>query len=248
MRPRARLLLRLILRTSGLVVGVHEAQRALLHEQLGVAEIRIQVIANGVPNNVEAPLNRKYLGLAETDLVVILVAALRPEKRPDVFVRALALAQQQQPRLRGLLVGDGPERAQAEALAAELQAPVTFLGQRSDVSALLRTSDIFCLTSDTEAAPMAILEAMAAGLPVVSTDVGGIAELLAAAGSGFCVPAGDTVAIAAQLVALADDEQTRRTLGELATRHHAATHTVDHMAQEYGRAFQTLFPEERRAL
>ena len=240
-RPRARLLLRAILRTSNLVVAVHEAQRELLSDRLQVAEGRIAVIANGVPSNCDAPLDRQSLGLTDTDVVVILVAALRPEKRPDVFVRALALAQARQPRLRGLLVGDGPERAQAEALAVELGAPVAFLGQRSDVPALLRTSDIFCLTSDTEAAPMAILEALAAGLPVVATDVGGIAELLGSAGSGFVVPAGDHAAIAEHLLALAGDEAQRRTLGERAARHHAATHTVEHMAREYGRAFQSLF-------
>jgi glycosyltransferase involved in cell wall biosynthesis len=116
---------------------------------------------------------------------------------------------------RATLVGDGPARPEtATAIALHgLDAKVELLGARDDVRDLLASSDIFVLSSRCEGHPISILEAMAAGLPVVATNVGGVAESVVHGQTGVLVPAGEVAALAAALRLLVEDEQLRRRLG-----------------------------------
>ena len=116
-----------------------------------------------------------------------------------------------------LLVGDGPERVVVET-AARLAPAVSLLGHRNDVEDLLRAADVFVLTSEQEAVPMSMLEAMAAELPLVATDVGGLRGVILPGENGWLVPVGDHAALAARLLELASDPARRTEMGSASAR------------------------------
>src|SRR5207248_3814804 len=121
----------------------------------------------------------------------------------------------QEPHARLVLVGDGPERAGVEAQVRELNLgeKVRFLGTRKDVAQLLHGADLFLLTSVSEGIPLTVIEAMAAGLPVVATDVGGLREVVADGLTGLLAPAKDAAALADCVWRLAGDPELRRRMG-----------------------------------
>jgi glycosyltransferase involved in cell wall biosynthesis len=143
---------------------------------------------------------------------VVMVGRLAAPKDPVTLVRALA-------RVEGspfvaTIVGDGPDRPEVEAeiRAAGLEGVVELAGERHDVPSLLADADVFVLSSRSEGAPLSVLEAMAAGLPVVASAVGGLPEMVDGA-TGLLVPAGDAAALAAALEQLLADSALRRRLG-----------------------------------
>lgn len=170
-----------------------------------------------VPNGIDLARFSAALGAtprAPRDPPVIgTVAALREEKNLARLIRAFALAVRDRPA--GLvIVGDGPERASLTGLAAQLGVAerVTFTGHRDDTPALYAGFDLFALTSDTEQMPLSVIEAMASGLPVVSTDVGDVRAMLAPENGGY-VGARDDSAIAGLLTALLANPGDRGRIG-----------------------------------
>jgi glycosyltransferase involved in cell wall biosynthesis len=138
----------------------------------------------------------------------------------DLFLEAIAAARRSIPRVRGLVVGDGPARAAAEERALSLgllPRHVTFLGERSDVPALLRTADMLLLSSDEEGFPNVLLEAMAAGLPVVTRPAGDAAAVVKQGETGFVVPGG-AEELAERVALLARAPELRRRMGEQGRR------------------------------
>jgi glycosyltransferase involved in cell wall biosynthesis len=176
--------------------------------RLGYRRERIEVIPNGIapPDPVSAA---RLAG--DGEFAVLCAARLQIEKRADRFVRAVAGARRSDPGIRGFLVGDGSERGALERLAAG--SGVELLGERSDVPSLLAGADAFMLTSDAEALPISILEAMAYGVPVIAPDLGGTPELVAHGETGLVVPPGDVPALERALVELASDPGLARQLG-----------------------------------
>lgn len=232
-RRRAALLALLARRLTG-VIAVSPDQVAEW-TALGLAPERIAVIPNGVelapvpPQRSDA---RRALGIDQSAIVALLVASLKPLKRVPDFVAALRRARQVQPHLLGLIAGDGPMAAQVRASAGGDPA-IRMLGFRSDVAHLLAAADMLVLTSQYEAAPMAVLEAMAAGLPVLATRVGAIPELLADGESGVLFEPGDTAALAAALVRLAGDPRERDRLGSCGRRRCEQRWPAQAMAAQY---------------
>ena len=114
-----------------------------------------------------------------------------------------------------VIVGDGPDRERVEDELARnsLERRVRLLGERDDVPGLLSDGDVFVLASRSEGLPLSVIEAMAAGLPVVASDVGGLRELVCDAETGVLVPPGEPVALADALRPLLADRQLRRRLG-----------------------------------
>lgn len=173
-----------------------------------------------------APAERKAalraeLGFAPDDVVSICVARFAPQKAHDVLLRAFDRARRAPggERLRLLLVGGDPfgdGRERAERLAAELALgdAVRFAGIRRDVPALLGASDVFVMSSLWEGLGLVFLEAMAARLPVVSTRVSAVAEVVVDGETGLLVPPAQDEPLAAALVALAGDPARRASLGE----------------------------------
>src|SRR5918995_1184090 len=189
MRHHQRLLTRLVAPRVDRVIAVTSRQIGPL-ARLGYRRERIEVIANGVFDSVR----------------------LEPEKGVGVFIRAVDAARRSRPAIRGLVAGEGPERPRLERLAAG--SGVELLGVRDDVADLMAAADAVALTSEAEALPMSVLEAMAAARPVIVTDVGGMAEAVVPGETGLLVPAGDAEAAARALVELASDRERAGRMGE----------------------------------
>jgi glycosyltransferase involved in cell wall biosynthesis len=237
LRPHQRALTRLVAPLVDRVIAVTTRQLEPLRRR-GYRADRIVVVPNGLfKADVELRKQRedarRELGLDERDFAVVCVANLRAEKGVRAFVEAVAEARRQVPALRGLLAGDGPERARIEALAGD---DVRVLGSRGDVPDLLGACDAFCLLSEAEALPMSILEAMALGRPVVTTDVGGTTEAVVHAQTGLVVPPRDNAAAAAALARLAAQPEWARQLGEHGRERQLERFSGDAMVDAYERA------------
>jgi glycosyltransferase involved in cell wall biosynthesis len=187
----------------------------------GVPAERLRVIYNApTPHPPELPARetRHRYGFTESDFVVVCVARLAPWKGLDVLIRALRVAQQWAPALRLLVVGDGEERPTLEMLAAPLGRAVLFTGElpRGEALAALTAADLVALVSGYEGLSHVLLEAMAAGRPIVASAVGGNLELIGDGDNGLLVPYGDERALAARLALLAGDPAIGQRLGQQA--------------------------------
>lgn len=231
---------RLILRWLDFVVGVSTDQ-ALAWNARGYPAERFVVIPNGVDAQVVPEPReqiRRELSIPPQAIVALIVATLRPLKQVPVFVAAVRRARETHPDLIGLIAGSGPEQAAIEADVLGDPA-IRLLGQRSDVPRLLKAADMFVLTSRYEAAPMSILEAMAAGLPVVGARVGGIPDSVVHGESGLLVTSGDVEGTARSLAQLAGDGELRARMGAEAKRLFGERWTADAMADAYARLLET---------
>jgi glycosyltransferase involved in cell wall biosynthesis len=139
-------------------------------------------------------------------------------------------------------VGDGPDREEIRAAvaAAELEDRIELLGERHDVPALLATADIFVLSSRSEGLPIALLEALAQGLAVVASDVGGVAEAVVDGESGLLVPAGDPTALAGALQLLLTDPDLCRRLGANARVRCETSFALDSWRDAHVRLYEDL--------
>ncbi|MEU5841260.1 glycosyltransferase [Rhodococcus sp. NPDC047139] len=203
--------------------GVAEAQRAFMTDDLGCPAEKITVVHNGVDTSLYDPEDDRSvlpeLGIPGDVPTVGIVAALRPEKDHDCFLRAARQVVDARPDVRFLVVGDGPCRPELEALVDEsdLRENVVFTGSRSDIPRLLRALDLVVLSSySIECFPMALLEAMASGRPAVCTAVGGVPEMLVDGVTGRLVPARDARSLADAMLALLDDPELARKMGRSA--------------------------------
>lgn len=183
---------------------------------------------------------RERNGYAADDLLIVSVARLEPQKNPLGLIEAFAAAGQDRP-WRLLLAGDGRMRSAAQKRAEELgvERRVDFLGIRTDIPELLAACDVFVLASDWEGSPIAVIEAMASGLPVVATAVGGVPELVEDGVTGALVPPGETAAFARSLARLANDPEARRRMSGRA-RGRAARFSVRTMIDGYSALFERV--------
>jgi glycosyltransferase involved in cell wall biosynthesis len=169
----------------------------------------------------EAEALRARLGVAGGERVVLAVGRLSAEKAHADLLSAFRLLPEAAPGVKAklLIVGDGPERARLEAAAAShgLSGRVLFIGQVSDVRPYYAAADALALPSHTEGSPYVLLEAMAAGLPVVATSVGGVPEMVADGESALLVPARDPRAMAAALARVLTDGGLARALADNAS-------------------------------
>ncbi len=200
------------------VVAISEGVRAMLIES-GVAPARISVVPSGVEADRFAPsaeartrVRRQYAA-PDDACVLIVVGALAVRKGHDVLLDALARLGD--PTLVVWCAGAGAARAALEAQRATLglDAQVRFLGRVDDVAGLLAGADVMVMPSRQEGLGVAALEAMAAGLPVIASRVGGLPEAVVDGDTGLLVPADDAAALAAAIARLAGNRDLRRRLG-----------------------------------
>jgi glycosyltransferase involved in cell wall biosynthesis len=233
-RRHQRLLTHTLSRTVDRLVAVSESQVTEL-ERLGYRAAQITVIRNGVPTPAATrSLDevRDALGVAAANVVVLLVATLRPQKNVPLFLAAVERAHADEAAIRGFVAGGGPLLQETRALAGSGGA-MSVLGERADVPDLLAAADIVCLSSHTEATPMVLLEAMAHGKPIVATNVGGNAEIVVDGETGVLVPPGDVDEFAAALVGLARDPAARQALGARARARHEELFSLERMVNDY---------------
>jgi glycosyltransferase involved in cell wall biosynthesis len=183
---------------------------------------------------------RRELGVSDHEIVVGTVAVMRPQKRLDLWLQTLRHVVDQGVAVIGLIVGDGPLRADLERHAAELSLTgrVRFPGLQSPIAPWLAAMDLFLITSEFEGLPLALLEAMASRLPVVATAVGGIPEVIEDGRSGVLVPIPDPRWLAERARELLLDPERRREMGLEAKRRVEREFSVERMAQELEREYR----------
>lgn len=211
----ARLALAFVARHCTRIVAVSQSVADSL-AACGVPPTKLQVIPNGVNIDHFMPLAssraeaRALLNLPEMAFVVASAARFSPEKGLDVLIQAARLRR----HMTFVIAGDGP---QFEAQSNGLPPNVRLLGRLDDIRPLLFAADVFAVPSRREGQGIAALEAMAAGVPVVASHVGGLAEMLSDGETGLLVPPDDPEALAAALSRLQDDSRLRQNLAQSAS-------------------------------
>jgi glycosyltransferase involved in cell wall biosynthesis len=196
-------------RDEGLALGIGEpSQYHLIRSGIEIGAYR--------DVQVDRAAMRASLGIPADAIVIGNVGRLSPPKCPELMVQAFARLATRHANAHLVLVGDGWQRAEVEAEVARLGLTprVHLLGLRRDVPELLRTFDVFMMSSSREGLPRTLPQAMAAGLPVVATHVGGIPDAVHEGETGFLVPSGDVAALADRLERLVSDPALRVRLGE----------------------------------
>jgi len=206
------------------------------------------VIPNGIPiadyqhPSISRQVWRKEQGYEEGDVLFVCVARLEKLKDHAMLLEAFARGPSAEPRAHLLLLGEGACRLDLETRIRELklQGKVRFLGQRSDVPEVLGSADVFVLASQNEGNPLSLMEAMAAGLPVVATAVGGVPELIEDLISGLLVVPGDCDGMAVAMLRLLHDAELRRTMAASAGRRAAQAFSASQMAQGYMALYESI--------
>ncbi len=206
---------------------------------------RIRVLRNGVDlarfGRVERAQARSALGLSPDEIVVTTVGRLVPVKDHPNLLGAVALARQEGAPVTLVIAGDGPLRADIEARAEALgiSSCLRFLGHRADVEVVFAASDVFTLSSESEGLSNTILEAMAAGLPVVATRVGGADELVLDGVTGLLVPRRSSRELADALVRVVASPDLRASMSRAGRERAVTEFGLDGMIRRY----ETLYRE-----
>lgn len=215
------------------VANCAAARGILLAEGLAPASIAV------IPNGVDRPRHESAGVAAEQRTRVITVANLRPEKNHETLIAAADLLSADFPDVEFQIVGDGPRRSELEALvrSRRLDDRVSFLGHREDVGRLLSEASIFALPSRSEAFPNGAIEAMAAGLPVVASAVGGLLDLIEHGRTGLLIEPGNPTALADALRQLLTNRTAAARIGEHARAHVQQRYSFERMVK----AFEDLY-------
>lgn len=223
-----------------------------LEEKRGVAREKIFVQHNAITAGREVGADevrrlRERLGLREGERVVLTVGRLSREKAQANLVRAFARLARADASARLVIVGDGPERGRLEQLSSEsgTQGRVVFAGQTNDVAPFYAAADVFALPSHSEGSPYALLEAMAAGVPVAATCVGGVPEIVSDGESALLVTAGDEEALAGALSRLLSDARLARALAAKASALAATRHAPETFLRSLTRLYGEVVKEAR---
>jgi glycosyltransferase involved in cell wall biosynthesis len=212
--------------------------------RLGARNARLSPIAAPVlpPARTSRDDQRRALGAADEDTVTVTVSRLAPQKNLGM-VLDIASAVRNRPDLRFVVVGEGPEHQRLQRRIADDQLRVSLLGRRDDIASMLGAADLALLTSTWEARALVAQEALLAGVPLISTRVGGIEELVDSA--GVLVPLGDVDEAARQLVALADNPAERRRLTEAGLRQAATWPDEDDVADDLAQVYRDVARHRR---
>jgi glycosyltransferase involved in cell wall biosynthesis len=244
---------RLLARWTDAFIGVAASHARHLYEVEGFPVEKVRIVHNGVdvarfrPEH-DAVAIRNALAIDPDAPLVGIVAALRPEKNHALFLRAAARVRRRVPAARFLVIGDGPERARLEKLAAalDLAGAVRFLGNREDVPELLAALDVFVLTSHVEANPVSIIEAMACGRPVVAPRVGSIGEVVLDGQSGYLIAVGNEGAVVNRVIELVTARPLAERFGRRGRELAVAHWSLDRMVAGYERLLAEIYERKVR--
>ncbi len=206
---------------------------------------RVTLVVNGVPTQTER-CDPAILEFAPGTPVVGIVGRLDPEKRVDVFLAVAASLCATRGDVGFAVVGDGPARTQLESLARRLgiASRVRFLGQVTNMRPIYSALTVLLHTSDYEGTPLALLEAMAAGVPVVSTNVGGIPDIVRSGTDGLLANAGDVATLATHVSTMLDEPGRRQAFATRAREHVLADCAIEVMAERLETVYFTAAAKE----
>lgn len=223
------------------LVTVSEDMRDYLCNNIRFSEFKkndIKVVLNGIDLKAYSQMRdnklRSQLKISESDIVFICVGRLAKIKRHDVLIKAFSKLDTKKD-VKLLIVGEGPTKQKIERLIVKLglSKSVKMLGFRSDVPNLLAASDCFILSSQSEGLSYSITEAMASGLPVVVTDVGGNKELVLNEQSGYLVPPNNLDLFAEKMQCIIDDNKKRKQFGNKAKEIAHEKFSITTMIEKY---------------
>jgi len=243
---RARLIQRYALTHGVKPVAVAEEVAASLASLYGIQHCR--VIPNCIPTDLYAnpQTSRKEWrareGFKDSDVLFVCVARFAPQKNQALLLKSFAHGPASDSRAHLVLVGEGELRANLEEQARKINVAdkVHFLGLRSDIPDVLGAMDAFVLSSDYEGNPLSVLEAMASGLPIVSTAVGGVPNLFEAGKEGFLVGPGDFQGLAKSMNTLLKYEAARESMGAAAAGRARKSYDVANMVRAYEEVYEDL--------
>ena len=237
---------------SDRILAVSEAVAERVIRRDRIPRARIAVVRNGIEAVEPAPRwgrrLRRRLGIGDDEVVLLLLGRLHAEKGPDLLLEALArLDGAPGPRWRALLVGDGPEREALRALARQrgLGDRVLFAGARGFVAPWIEASDLLVLPSREEGLPVAPLEAMARGKPVVAARVGGSGEVVVDGLTGRLVPPEDPAALAAALSEMIGSPDLRSRFGSESLQRVRTEFSIQRMARDTLKLYDELLLSRR---
>ena len=248
--PRWRHILHGVLINIGIahtLIAVSEQTRQQAIEE-GIWESRIIVIPNAVKpldiSSVNRAAVRKGLELHENDIFLLSIGRLTYQKGHEFLVQAMSKVANQFPNAKVGICGDGPLRPQLEAQIREagLSNHVRLLGAWEDISPLLASAEIFILPSRWEGLSRALMEAMAAGLPVIASKVDGIKDLITDGVNGLLVPSEDAEALGNSILQLIDNAEMRKRIAAAGQAHVLQVHSVEDMCRKYYDFMLRLLP------
>jgi glycosyltransferase involved in cell wall biosynthesis len=244
-----RLLNRFLARYTDKVVAVSEPVREDILRYDRIPPEKVTVITNGVDvarfSGAEDIETRAGLGIEPDALVIGTVARLTPQKDTVTLLEAVARLEDRS-GLKVLIVGDGPLREELTARARELgiSEQVIFAGIRRDIPELLSAMDIFVLPSLWEGMPNALIEALASGKAVVTSDIQPFTAIVDSDDIGLTFPQRDLAALSSQLARLIEDEELRKTLGTNALKRAEERHSIKSTVRAYTELFEFILREK----
>jgi glycosyltransferase involved in cell wall biosynthesis len=243
---------RMLVRLTECVISNAEAVRRDLVDRIGLPAGKVITIHNAIeagerPGPRERGAARRALGLEEGSCVVGTIARLEDEKNLSMMIGVAALCRDAVPGTRFCAIGGGPREDALRAEIRERGLDDTFLlaGPRDSAQELLPAFDIFVLTSRSEGLPNTVMEAMAAGLPCVCTDVGGCGELVEEGLSGHLVPAWDAAAMAGRVRELLRDPGIRERMGSRGRDRILREFSVARLVERTGRTLREILVARR---
>jgi glycosyltransferase involved in cell wall biosynthesis len=246
-RLRRRAAYRVVGKFASQVVAVSEDVRRLLVERIGIPIDRIRVVPNGVPvdeqpSGEKISVLRRSLGLEPDSRVVGTVGSLYPVKGHKFLIDGAPHVIRRFPHVIFLIVGRGGLREELEGHVQQLGVArhFRFLGHREDVRDLLALCDVFVLPSLSEGMPLALLEAMGAGVPSVATRVGGVSEVVEHGKTAMVVSPGNSQALADSINTLLEDRTLAKEMGESARQVVARRFCLTGMVQAYREIYSEL--------
>lgn len=243
---------RLLARSTDRIVAISPAIRDELLRQHRIGRLdQYRVVPLGFDLSALAAIDdraraaaRESLGIAPAAHVVSTVGRLTAIKQHHLFLETARLVATRDPAALFLIAGDGELRAELEETARDfgLADRVRFLGWRRDLATIYGASDVFLLTSRNEGTPVALIESLAAGVPGVSTDVGGVRDVIAGdlGDVGFLAPFDDAAGLAAGVTSLLGDPQRRRAIGDRGRTSVVARYGIDRLVGDIDALYREL--------
>ena len=240
---------RLLAPLSNRVVVVSKTVAETVAKDQRIDSNKLVIIVNGVKlEDKNGHKREKSKGLPGTTPRIAIIAYLVPVKRHDLLFQALQICIKRIPQISCCVIGDGPERNRLEQMVKDMNLThkVFFLGERYDVKSLIPKLNLVVSTSDNEGLPMNLLEAMAAGIPVVATDVGGSSDLIETGKTGILVKAGDVQEMANGICNVLNNPELANEMGKQGMEKIKETYSLEKIIKIWEKLYEDIFVEQNK--